>query len=698
MVPPAGTVNVAGQAVTLQNASGTQNYFDTDWVTRTPILINGAYYHVNRVSTSSALTIQENAGTLAGVQYVGATFGIVVSKSNTASTVNVSVGVNYAYATMPSACCNGDTGMMNQTSVSVTKTADGSTILNPPLTGYLTNVVDSAGGAALLLWIPFNSDGSVRAETRLLAMASKTAGSSRLNANSDSLPSGPTGVSGYFFDNVDGTSAYTIDSNNRVWKLTYNESFTGCAGFVAFHPYPTYGDYNPNTAIADDCFEWTNLTPANGGHDIQSQIVSAYQTGLNYLGQTVGPPHAGFDLGWMNNPVVAGFDGGYFSASMGNVQNHIGLMASFDTSSGVLRSIRNSWNEGDCRWCGLHGAPVLTMGTWRFAVIDPQEDTGAANLVFPDSFKMNVTEVNRASAGSSALWDCSGCSGGPQQSTNIGGSEAYTCPSNLIAPYAGLSGTANCIQVKVSSPPCQQNPNSTYTFPDGNKEKQEFACTTPGFGAANANWSKLQDMQPGDWLLTNAGDQGENLVLLSATYNSATDINLWLLRWAGYNYLYPLFGAKNDVSGSAHTGPWWLYMGPTYSTNAVALDASNSGNTWTKNNPLRFSSHGSAAPAAALVPIRISRHGLVGAISVRSAPRRRRCCGMRCSRRLPPGRPSREAIMARVTRWRSPITAAPMRRMRRCRRSLWITGTSIRQVAAGRNRTEAPCSARCRSH
>ncbi|HTC33723.1 MAG TPA: hypothetical protein VK724_10145 [Bryobacteraceae bacterium] len=597
VVPPAGTVNAAGQTVSLQDATGTQNYFDTDWVSGTPLLINGTYYHVSSVSNSSAVTIRENPGTLANVPYVGAAFGVMVTKSNSAASASVSVGVNYAYATMPSACCNGDTAMMNHASVQVTMAANGSTSLSPALTGYLTNVVDSAGGAALLLWIPFNGDGSARAETRLLAMSSKPAASARLNTNGDSLPFGPTGISGYFFDNVDGTSAYTIDVNNRVWKLTYNEALTGCAGYVAFHPYPTYGNYNPNVAIADDCFEWTNLTPSAAGHDIQSQIVSAYQTGLNYLGQTVGPSHTGFALGWMNSPVVAGFDGGYFSASMDNVQNHIGVMASFDTTAGVLRSVRNSWNEGDCRWCGLHSAPVLTMGTWRFAVIDPQEDTGATNMVFPDSFKMNVTEVNRAGSGASAVWDCSGCSGGPQQSTSISGSEAHTCPASLLAPYQALSGTANCIQVKVSSPPCQQNPNATYTFPDGHTEKQEFPCSTPGFGTANANWSKLQDLQPGDWLLTNAGDQAENLVLLSVAYNSATDINLWLLRWAGTNYLYPLFGSKNDSSNSAHSSPWLLYMAPTYSTNAAALDASSPGNTWTKNNPLRFSSHGSAAPA-----------------------------------------------------------------------------------------------------
>src|SRR3984957_3945063 len=597
VVPPSGTVNVAGQTVTLQSPSGTQNYFDTDWVSGTPILINGTYFHLNSITSSSSLSLQENAGTLSGVPYVAANFGVVVTKSNSGAGVSLSVGVNYAYATMPSACCNGDTGMMSQAPVSVTMTADGSTALSPALTGYLTNVVDSAGGGALLLWIPFNGDGWVRAETRLLGVGSRTAGSARLNTNGDSLPYGPTGLSGYFFDNVDGTSAYTIDVSNRVWKLTYNESFTGCAGYVAFQPYPTFGNYSPNAAIADDCFQWTNLTPSNSGQDIRSQMVSAYQTGLNSLGQTVGPAHSGFDLGWMNSPVVAGFDAGYFSASMGNVQNHIGIMASFDTATGVVRSIRNSWNEGDCRWCGLHDAPVLTMGTWRLAVIDPHQDTGAPNLVFPDSFKMNVVEVDRAGAGSSALWDCSGCSGGPQQSTSVGATEAYPCPAGLLAPYTPFSGTANCVQVMVASPPCQQNPNASYTFPDGNIEKQEFPCTTPGFGTANANWSKLQDMQPGDWLLTNAGSQNENLVLLSVTYNSATNIDLWLLRWAAHNYLTPLFPGKDDLNGSAHASPWLLYLAPTYATNAVALDASNPSNTWVKSNPLRFSSHGSSAPA-----------------------------------------------------------------------------------------------------
>jgi hypothetical protein len=373
---------------------------------------------------------------------------------------------------------------------------------------------------------------------------------------------------------VDGTSAYTIDVNNRVWKLTYNESFTGCAGYVAFHPYPTYGDYNPNTAIADDCFEWTNLTPANSGHDIRSQMVSAYQTGLNYLGQTVGPAHLGFDLGWMNSPVVGGFDGGYFSASMGNVQNHIGIMASFDTASGVLRSIRNSWNEGDCRWCGLHDAPVLTMGTWRFAVIDPHQDTGATNLVFPDSFKMNVRRSESRGLGieravglqrllgrTAAEYEHRRDRSVHVSSQSAGALHAFFGNGELH-PGEGLLAALSA--------------ESEHVVHVSGRQHGEAGVSLHHAGLWNGqrNWSKLQDMQPGDWLLTNAGSQNENLVLLSVTYNSATNIDLWLLRWAAHNYLAPLFPGKDDLSNSAHASPWLLYMGPTYATNAAALDAS----------------------------------------------------------------------------------------------------------------------------
>ncbi len=598
VVPPSGIVNVSSSTVTLQSPGGTQNYFDTDWAAGTPILINDIYYHISSVSSSTRLTIAESAGTLNAVPYVGAAFGVVVTKSNGGSNASVSLGLNYAYGTTPNACCNGDIGMMNLVPVSVSKTADGSANLNPALKGYLTNFVDGSGGQALALWVPFNSDGSVRAETRLLAMSSKPPGSPRLNTGGDSLPFGPFVQLGYSFDNVDGASAFALDSSQRVWKLRYDETLSGCEGYVAFHPYPSSGDYNPSGNIADDCFQWTNLAPTSTGHDLRSQMTSAYQTGQNLLNQTVGSAHPGFDLGWMSTLSVSGFDAGYFSASITNLQNHVGITASFDVAAGVLRSIRNSWSEGACRWCGLHSMPVLTMGVWRFGVIDPHEDSGLTNIVFPDTFKMSVAKVNRAGSGAVPVWDCNGCSGGPQNNITVGNNEAYTCPNSLLAPYTSFSGTSNCIQVKVTSPPCQRNPNSTYTFPDGKTERDEFPCTTPGFGVANSSWSKLQNMQAGDWVLTDAGHQGENLVILLISYNDTNDIDLWLLRWAGHNYINPLFDGRDDINSSGHSDPWILYMGPTYATNSTAIDASNPNGTWVKDNPIRFAGHGAAAPGS----------------------------------------------------------------------------------------------------
>jgi hypothetical protein len=46
VMPPAGTVNVAGSAVTLTGSPTWQNYFSLDWAPGQPILINGAYAHL----------------------------------------------------------------------------------------------------------------------------------------------------------------------------------------------------------------------------------------------------------------------------------------------------------------------------------------------------------------------------------------------------------------------------------------------------------------------------------------------------------------------------------------------------------------------------------------------------------------------------------------------------------------------------
>ena len=627
IIPPAlATVSTSGTAVTL-TTSNPQPYqlFNLDWVAGTPILINGAYAHLAASpATSKTLTTVENLGTLTNVAYSGANFGVVLSKTNASSvSVDVSIGLNYAFSQMPDQGNNGDHEMINQAAVQVSRSADGKTCgiytvgcsggtLSPAITGYL-GIITSTGGPALFLWIPRNLDGSPRGETRLLSRFWKASGSSRMNGNGDTVSGGITLTNSPFFDDVDGASVYNTDGLHRVWHLKYDETYPGCAGYVSFHPYPAAGDYAWG-AIADDCFKWTIMTPLAGGKDLKTQIMGtagnngAYQSGLNYLGASVGSAHAGYDLGWMaSNIAAAEFDGGFLIAGASSgAQNHLAILAALaDDGSGngtfVLKSLHDQWSEAGTRWSGSHSCPLTSMGSYVFCGYDPLDDTGRTDILFPNRNKAVVSQVNRAGFGSTAAWD--------SNTALNSNTDFYTCPSSLPAPFASLDGTANCLQVRITTPFCQFTPNSSYVFPDGKTEKSEFPCSTPGFGVANASYSKLQDIMIGDWLYaSDSGSLGERFAIVTApAYNSATDITFWVLREAGWSYLKPVYGgnALDETNGGGHsaglgccthsTTGWALWAASAGASSAI--DVSGSAN-WLVDNPGRFSGHGVAGPGS----------------------------------------------------------------------------------------------------
>jgi hypothetical protein len=608
VVPPGGTVNVTGSVVSLQNPGASENYFNTDWTSGTPIRINGAYYHIASIQSSIQLTITEDPGTLTSVPYSGANFGVVVTKSSSGNAVSVSLGLNYAYSTPISACCNGDVGMVNTVPVAVTKSADGTQTLNPALKGYFTILYSWSGIYHLMLWIPYNADGSVRAETRFMSSLTKPATRPTVHTNGDTLPQANVVILNAAFDGVEGNSVFGVESTSglpHAWKLTYDETLPGCAGYVAYHPFPANRDYETSGATrVDDCFVYNNLTPAVSGRDLVTQMKNAYSTGQNVLGETVGVAHPDFDSSWLfqANPGLGILGGGYFTVTATTRQDRLGLTAGFDTATGVLRIVRDSWNDGDLRWGGMHTVGIA-MGSWRFVTAVPILNSQNPATVFNNGFQMGVIKVNRAGAGSSPLWDCLDCQNGPQQSTSIAWDEAYTCPNNLPAPYGALSSTQNCIQVKVSSPPCSRTPNISFTFADGKHEAAEFPCTTPGFGLNNAAWSKLQDMQVGDWMFDPvAGTGNEFMTIMAIRYNSANDIDIWCLRWAGHNFTAPLFKCCDEKGANAHhDDPWSFFMGPTYGAGGTitdALDLSNPASHWQKDNPQRSGAHGSPVPGS----------------------------------------------------------------------------------------------------
>jgi hypothetical protein len=614
IIPPSGTVNVTGSVVTLNSPGGSANYFQVDWPAGTPIRINGNYYHIASIQSPAQLTIQENPGALSNVAWSGANSGIVLWKSD-GGTVAVAIGVDTYASSLPDMATNGDIGMVNLAPVSVSKSADGTATFNPPLVGYLMALESQGQSGSILLWIPYNQDGSVRNETRLLSTGSKQPGPTvNFNGDTSAFPFGvgtnPNHTSA--FDGVTGNSWFGLTQGNdgkaRFFKMTYDESLPGCAGFVSFNPFPASGGYNVPTPVANDCFQYFNLTPASQRLDVVTQMKSGYQTGLNANGIAVGLAHPGFDLGWFGVPAFMGLSGGgLLTISWGASTEHLNIVAGFDAATGVLKTIRNAWGSdaAEARWCGMHGVTKLA-GSWRWADCNPM-DAGNAGTpgasVFNSAFDMPVIKVNRANYGAPPIWD--------SNTATVAG-EAYNCAPDYLMPkryqlasmqalgYTGaaIGGSPNCLQVKVSTPPCNATPNTSYTFPDGKHEAAEFPCITPGFGNADVTRSKLMDLAVGDWMwIRNDGQFGEQYVVLSIAYNGTRDIDLWLLRWARRNYMNKVFPNSGDdfSNGRPRAGGWLLSMAPSLNMNssAIAIDLSLGASArFLPDNGMRAACHG----------------------------------------------------------------------------------------------------------
>ncbi len=601
VIPPAGKVSVANRIVTLDAPEASNNYFVTDWSPGTPILINNRYYRIASIQSPTRLTLQEDPGILANAVYSGANSGIVIFKKGSGS-VDVSFGMDIFGSGVADTGVNGATPMVNPIPVTVTSEANGTSPLNPPLAGYLTFVADQDGASSILLWIPKNRDGSTRNEVRLLSSNKKPSASPRMHAAGDKFQYdvGLVVNAGTVFDSVDGKSWFGMDADGtHFFRMTYDESLNGCAGFPAYNPYPATGGYQRDAFAADDCFQWYNLTPssANPPMDVLSQMKRAYRTGTNSKGEIVGVPHTNFDLGWFGHPSSGLSDGGYFTATIANRGEHLCIFAAFDTKTGVIKLIKNMWGgDGDteARWGGIHSVGA-GAGTWRFATMNGLDDNthAAGHEVFNSAFDLPIIKVNRSGDKAPARWDTN---------TSLTGKEAYSCPASVLKRYASLAGTPNCIEVKVSTPPCSATPNSSYIFPDGKTEKDEFPCTTPGFGIADANRSKLMDLQPGDWLRERkAGPLNEQFVALTVIYNGTNDIDVWLLRWARHNYLLPLLDNGDDYYPvyDARSSGWFLSMAPSFNVgpSSMAIDLSAEGSAkWLPDNGQRAGCHGAFGP------------------------------------------------------------------------------------------------------
>ena len=618
IAPTGGTVSVAGSIVTVQNPGRSSNLFTTGWATNTPILVNGSVYHIASVQSPVQLTLVENPGTLTNVAWRSLNSGVVLWK-NGAGTATISLSLDIFTSSNASPDDNADGTMVNLTPVNVTAAADG-TPLGYTLRGYMFVAGDSGGDGSILLWIPKNQDGAPRNEVRLLSIGLKPASSPTVNLQGDAsaYPYNVTVRPNHSsaFDGVNGDRYYAIsttaDGKNRLWRMSYNQSGStngvSCAGFPAYNPYATFGGYStslPGGGITDDCFQYTNLTPSSTNLDIQAQIKSGYQTCTNAQGVPVCPyPHPGFDTGWFPNTVMGLTTSGFLTADVNTGQNELAIFGVFDINTGLLTAVRDTWGsdpDTEPRWGGKHSVN-LVAGTYVWMTGDVLSGGPLGAVLSKASFDLPIDQINRAGYGSAANWD---------SNTALSPTEAYACPPDSQFPvryqlasmrplgYAGpqLGGSVNCIQVQFHTPPCNATPNTTYSFPDGNTEVNEFPCTTPGFGIADPTKSKLMDLRPGDWMgVPSDGTYGERWILVSVNYVSANVIQAWLIRWARYNYLLWFAHDEDDKANAvARANGWYLSMEPTVSTNSLsaALDTSaGAAAKWILDTPDRNSCHG----------------------------------------------------------------------------------------------------------
>ncbi len=645
LMSSSGSIQVLGNIATVKSPGIYQNYFNEKWAVGTKLNINGASYcpsggcTISSIQSSTQVTLNQNSGCNNSdpsvcpiTNYTSQAVGIVIYKNNPSTNVDVSVGYKLAKASVPFKGVNGEQPRFNLNSVTVTK-AD--CLVAGPHAGFAMNELGkwvscttpltfttplkgniwTDGVTALWLFVPYNSDGSSRAENRYLGYGKKLASYQGFTANGDPFD-GAIGVLLNLgsWDEVDGNSIYAMVQNdhtypgagqlNWLFKLTYDETLNNgtCAGYLTFTGFKNSNGYaDENQDPQSDCFRYTNLTPHSSSppHTLRAQIIRGYQTGLNYNGETVGASHPGFDMNWLI-PSSTGL-GTSFSVSSNIVCVPWGIgdgfsgVAAFD-STGKLIFVQDNWSTGNGRWGATHGECTSRMGTYEQGTQNHLQNFNNNNVVFGGSHTTQVDAVNRVDPPGSPIWN--------QAGTVINGTEAILC-SGLVSPYDYLNGTRNCLSVRTTTPLCSNQPSTAYIFPDGLTEEFEFPCKDPIHNITFAGKSAIQLLKVGDWLspgsVTNADGQTDHYIVGTVNYDSSGRMLLTLIRWACTQVIAPLVGGIGDKPIS-HDQPanWSLHGAPTYGCSGDGgagaaswwRDVTNPNNTVQAGAPTQAASHG----------------------------------------------------------------------------------------------------------
>ena len=601
VVPTPGTVSVSGTTVSLTNpgqAATYANAFDVDWPPGSHIYIQGSsawgcvnnYCTIQSIQSAVQLTTVEscNSACPASANYEGRAFGFLVTRQGTSGSINVSFGFEADMSSSWSVLEDGVSQRCNQNPVTVSNDAAGNPYSGYTLQGYICTFQHYPGAAYWLL-ISKDQFGGPLGETRPLGPTGLPY-TTAWNSNGASFPNGAA-IAFAGWHPTDGAkfvaaASYNNGTTSLLVSAQYDPTKPGCSP-----PYMTWAGAQQYVGAysfaAESCFTYTNLTnpSANPPMDLTSQIVRAYalyNPSVNLAGFIAGE-------------VVA--SGGYartcLNATGGGDRKFV-VCGTFDTTSGTLVQIFDSFSKAPGRWGYVHG-PVHALGQYHALTSDPPYpgSASAANVLY-GPFEMAVTAVNRAGYGQTPNWTAAGGTPG----SSIAANEGYACPTGLPAALVAQGASGNyCIQVQVSSEPCSHTPGSAAIYPGGKTEAQQFPCTsTDGSVVTNAAWSKLQNLAVGDWMRENEtyNDYGERFIVVQKNVISAAEIQLWLIRGSGIwpnnaqPPYYTLVATHPDGFSLAMTGSW------SFSASNWMMDATDPTATWLPDNPAWVLTHGAS--------------------------------------------------------------------------------------------------------
>jgi hypothetical protein len=497
------TVNVAnnsggGATATLIGTPASWNTF-TSWAPGSKIYIAGSapactnnYCTISSIQGGSSLVIAEQPGTLSGVAYNGANFGIKVVKKTAVGQVNVSF--NYAME-QGGQYSNPASGAFNQCSRTP--------IVVSGQTGYLcTGGTINSVLAPLYFFIP--ASGSVSFISIL------------------QNPCSPPWQCTFGGDLYEGDAvrfqSFSSDGFSAYMLVGVRNSSGGYLGSVV-----AQATWNPNTSA----LTWTNLTPFASGHGLTTLMANASWSSSKDAAYLTKP---GIGVGMQG--VAAGR---YAILSAAASQDAPNLLASLDLQAPggpAIVSATDTWSSSTLRWAAVHTTNAdENLGTYAYLGVNPigSRQSGDASHYWGGPFQVFPTQIWKNGAWSS---DTS-----LSTSTNTAAGYADTCPSTINSQWQSLVGQQKCIHMQLRGEPC-----SSWA---GAQELSDHPCP----------WDKtksyLQDLAEGD-LFTDVAGNWTNEQFRVVQKIGSTEI--WAERWVGSGCQLGPFG--NMGTCGIHANGW----------------------------------------------------------------------------------------------------------------------------------------------